>query len=73
MKNQDWLYHYRFTNGIINSFAGLVRRSAYLTDHKAAEKIFHDNYSALQMQYQLFFPQLKSFSKNMLESLLSSD
>jgi len=36
MKKQDWLYQYRFTNGIINSFAGLVRRSAFLTDHKTA-------------------------------------
>jgi acyl carrier protein phosphodiesterase len=73
MKNQDWLYHYRFTNGIINSFAGLVRRSAYLTDHKAAEKIFHDHYSALQTQYQVFFPQLKSYSRKELENQMSSN
>jgi acyl carrier protein phosphodiesterase len=71
MKKQDWLYHYRFTNGIINSFAGLVRRSTYLTDHKPAERIFHDHYSELQLQYSLFFPQLKSFAKNQLEILLS--
>ena len=73
MKNQDWLYHYRFTNGIINSFAGLVRRSAYLTDHKTAEKIFHDHYAEIRAQYQLFFPQLKSFARTELDILLSSN
>jgi acyl carrier protein phosphodiesterase len=73
MKKQDWLYQYRFNNGIINSFIGLVRRSKYLTDHKAAEKIFLEQYKSLEFQYQVFFPQLKSFSKSALQELLSSN
>jgi len=72
-KKQDWLYHYRFNLGIINSFAGLVRRSTYMTDHKAAEKIFISHYKSLEFQYQQFFPHLKSFSKNELEILLASN
>jgi len=30
MRSQDWLYNYRFKEGIFNAFAGLARRAAYM-------------------------------------------
>lgn len=72
MRRQDWLYHYRFKEGIYNSFAGLVRRSAYLDDHREAFNIFERNYEALRLAYEEFFPQLKTEAKNILDELLNS-
>lgn len=56
MRKQDWLYHYRFKEGIYNSFAGLVRRAAYMDDHRKAISIFETNYEALGLAYREFFP-----------------
>jgi acyl carrier protein phosphodiesterase len=67
MKSQNWLYNYRTEEGIRNSFAGLVRRAAYMNDSSAAFDIFLTHYDALQTQYSLFFPELKQFVKNALE------
>ena len=40
MKTQDWLFHYRFTEGIRKSFVGLTRRAAYIAESAIAfEKI----------------------------------
>lgn len=68
MKQQNWLYNYRHRQGIERSFAGVVRRSAYLTDHDTAFKLFEDNYDALQTYYADFFPALQ---KHALETLRS--
>ncbi len=62
MQSEDWLFHYRFTNGIRNSFAGLVRRAAYLDDHHAAVNIFEKNYPELKTCYEKFFPDLRNFA-----------
>ena len=67
MKSQNWLYNYRTEEGMRNSFAGLVRRAAYINDSSTAFDIFLKHYDALQTQYSLFFPELKSFVKSWLE------
>jgi acyl carrier protein phosphodiesterase len=60
MKEQDWLYNYRFHWGIENSFAGLVRRAKYLSDSKPAFSIFEQEYEYLQSCYNRFFPFVKN-------------
>jgi acyl carrier protein phosphodiesterase len=67
MKSQNWLYNYRTEEGMRNSFAGLVRRAAYMNDSSTAFNIFLTNYDALKVQYTLFFPELKSFVRSWLE------
>lgn len=71
MKKQNWLYNYQFSDGIAKSFAGLVRRAAYLEDSLAANLIFEMNYDQLRSSFQEFFPSLKTFSQETLNRLTS--
>ena len=61
MKQQNWLNNYRYKWGIAQSLAGVVRRSAYLTESDTAFALFEENYSPLQDSYNEFFPLLKKF------------
>jgi acyl carrier protein phosphodiesterase len=70
MKKHNWLYNYRSITGIGNSFDGLVRRSAYLTDSSAALHILREHYDELKQCYQDFFPSLKFFANNHLQLLI---
>jgi acyl carrier protein phosphodiesterase len=69
MQSQNWLYHYRYAEGIEKSFAGLVRRSAYLQESAVAFEVFKKNYDALQGCYRDFFPGMKAFAIYHLEAL----
>lgn len=64
MKEQNWLYHYRFKEGTAKSFGGLVRRAAYLNNAETAVEIFEQHYHELQLCYNHFFSSLKSFTLN---------
>lgn len=72
MKEYDWLYNYRHTWGIKKSFGGVVRRAAYLTESEIAFEIFNQHYAAMELCYNIFFPDLKKYSFNQLEELLNS-
>jgi acyl carrier protein phosphodiesterase len=69
MKQQNWLYNYRNMLGIKRSFAGVVRRSAYLTESQTAFKLFEDNYHRLQQYYDDFFPALRQYAFDTLQAL----
>lgn len=71
MQAQDWLYHYRFKFGIEKSFAGLVRRSAYLTDSSTAFRVFETNYIPLQQCYNRFFPEVKKMAADWMDNFTS--
>ena len=59
MQSQNWLYNYRYVQGIERSFEGLVRRAAYLNESAVAFKIFEHEYESLKKCYHIFFPDLK--------------
>ncbi len=59
MQSQNWLYNYRYVQGIERSFEGLVRRAAYLNESAVAFKIFEQEYESLKQCYHIFFPHLK--------------
>lgn len=63
MQQQNWLYNYRTIDGISKSMAGLVRRSAYLTDSAPAVVILQNNYQTLKGLYQVFWPDVKAFAQ----------
>ena len=63
MKKDDWLFNYRLTWGIEKSFGGLVRRALYMNDHLKAFQLFKENIEELQVCYDQFFPELKSYSE----------
>lgn len=69
MKQQNWLFHYRYKEGIEKSFGGLVRRAVYLSESAIAYNIFKNNYIELGRCYQLFFPALKNFAFQRLSEL----
>ena len=69
MSSQNWLYNYRHTDGIEQSFGGVVRRASYLTDSLPAFKAFMEQYSFLQEQYNLFFPDIKNFASSQFKVL----
>lgn len=69
MKKQNWLYHYRFQEGLQNSFGGLVRRAAYLDDSETAFRIFEENHDALRGHYRAFMPDVKDFARRKLDEL----
>ena len=64
MQSQNWLYNYRYHQGIERSFEGLVRRAAYLNESATAFKIFKEAYASLKICYLNFFPDLKLLSEN---------
>lgn len=66
MISQNWLYHYRFREGIQKGFGGLVRRAAYLQESDIAFALFEKEYEHLQKCYAGFFPELKQFAKEWL-------
>ncbi|HTB52121.1 MAG TPA: ACP phosphodiesterase [Ferruginibacter sp.] len=69
MKKENWLYNYKSQQGIKNSFAGLVRRAAYLTDSDTAFDIFNRHYADIKICYDEFFPQLKLYAAEQFRQL----
>jgi acyl carrier protein phosphodiesterase len=61
MQQQNWLNNYQYAWGIERSMAGLVRRSAYLSESGTAFLLFEKNYQYLQECYSRFFPAVKNF------------
>ena len=62
MRDQNWLFHYRFKPGIEKSFGGLVRRAAYIDESETAYQLFEDNYQLLQDCFRQFWPELRAFT-----------
>jgi acyl carrier protein phosphodiesterase len=69
MRDQNWLYHYRFKEGIFRSFAGLSRRAAYMEGPEQACRLFEAHYGELEACYSEFFPALTAFARQTLERL----
>lgn len=63
MRQQNWLYNYRFKWGMERSFRGLVWRSKYMEESEVAYQLFETNYDALRASYEAFFPELLQFAK----------
>lgn len=62
MRSQNWLYGYRQQDGIRQSFYGLQRRAAYISETDHAFEIFITHYHELQECYDNFFPLLKKYA-----------
>lgn len=67
MSAQNWLYNYRYEEGIRNSFQGLVRRAKYLSESAVAYQIFLKHYDDLKLCFHEFFPSLKAYVLNELQ------
>ena len=63
MKSQNWLYHYRFREGMRNSLGGLARRALYMPDPAHAYSLFEEHYETLRAGYREFFPDLVEMTR----------
>ena len=67
MKAHNWLYNYRYKEGIQKSLGGLVRRARYLEESDTAYLLFTSHYEELKEIYNLFFPELKAMTMNFVK------
>jgi len=72
MREHDWLYHYRFPEGMRQSFGGLVRRSRYLQESDIAFDLFLTHYDEMKACYHHFFPSVKKFAADHFAGLPNS-
>ncbi|MBO9153166.1 ACP phosphodiesterase [Chitinophaga sp. GCM10012297] len=65
MRTHNWLYGYRFKDGVLKSFTGMVRRSKYFPHPVDVPfGVFENHYAALQHCYDSFFPDAVAFMRN---------
>ncbi len=67
MCEQNWLYHYRFDEGIEQSFTGLMRRARFINQIDEAFTIFKQNKPYLKMGYDSFFPDINNHVHHFLK------
>lgn len=70
MKTEDWLYNYKYVEGMRKSLYGLVRRASFLKESDTAYNLFLQNHSYLNECYQEFGPDVKQFAKQKFEELI---
>ena len=71
MKMENWLYHYRTTDGIYKSLRGLIRRAEFINDSATAFELLLEHYSELRNCYEEFFPAVKQTTKQKMAELLA--
>lgn len=59
MKKYDWLYHYKYQEGLSKSIHGICKRVPRLGDPLKAMNQIHRHYEALQSLYIDYFPELQ--------------
>lgn len=69
MKQHNWLYHYRFVEGIEKSFAGIARRATYIKNTTPVYNLFLEAYNPLRDCYNAFFPDIWVYAKEQFEVL----
>jgi acyl carrier protein phosphodiesterase len=70
MKADDWLYNYKYPEGIRRSLYGLARRAAYLEETETAYTLFLTHHQYLNECYQKFFKDVKQFAKQKFDELV---
>ena len=69
MKEYNWLYNYKTHMGIRRSFEGISHRALYMSESTTAFNLFSENYKDLQALYSSFFPFVKLFAFDTLQTL----
>lgn len=68
MQMHNWLYGYKYKEGIFRSFGGLVHRAKYMNDAQPACDLFIKYYDELKECYIKFFPELKAHAYSTMRS-----
>jgi len=61
MKEENWLYNYRYRWLMKKSFDRLTERAAYLEDNINVYSDFETHYSHIKTAYEQFFPDLRKY------------
>lgn len=69
MKTENWLYNYRYHEGIKKSLYGLVRRASFVKESDTAFNLFLAHQYYLNECYEEFFPDVKVFAKEKFDEL----
>lgn len=72
MREQNWLYNYRFIWGIENSFGGLVRRAKYLDNSTEAFNSFNIHYQTLEKEAFVFIKEVKEFTQEQFDLIIQT-
>ena len=69
MKAQNWLYNYRYRQGIEKSLAGVVRRAKYLEESDTAYLLFNEHYDELKRSIPVIFPGSKKYDNKFSKTI----
>ncbi|MEO1253684.1 MAG: acyl carrier protein phosphodiesterase, partial [Bacteroidota bacterium] len=64
MSRDNWLYHYKFIEGIDRALSGLSRRTKFESKMEEAALALEENYDAYGREFHEFFPDLRNHVKN---------
>jgi acyl carrier protein phosphodiesterase len=70
MKAEDWLYNYKYAEGMRKSLYGLIRRATFVKESDTAYRLFLEHHTYLNECYEQFFPDVKLFAKQKFEELV---
>jgi acyl carrier protein phosphodiesterase len=70
MKAENWLYNYKYVEGIRKTLYGLARRATYLKESDTAYHLFLEHHAYLNDCYRSFFPDVKQFAKQKFDELI---
>jgi acyl carrier protein phosphodiesterase len=71
MKADDWLYNYKYPQGMRRSLNGLVRRATFINDSDTAYHLFLEQEQFLNECYGEFFKDVKLFAKEKFQELVA--
>ncbi len=72
MRSQNWLFNYRYDEGMQKSFGGVARRAKYITETSSAFEVFMGNKALVKNSYDAFFPEVKAFAAHTSARLLTT-
>ena len=62
----NWLVNYSRIDGINRALSGMARRTPYESKMEEASQDLEKDYDAFKQEFDQFFPQLQTFSRNFL-------
>lgn len=68
MKRDNWLFNYQFVKGIDRALSGMAGRTSFNSKMEEASQDLEMDYNDYEEEFRLFFPELKSHSKGILNS-----
>ena len=73
MSATDWLYNYQFLDGIEMALRGMARRTKFDSRMENSIADLKYDYDLYNNEFEAFFAQITSHSKNYLEYLNTND